>query len=238
MAARPSVADLRVGADVVEHPLVVVADGVPAAADHRVALAGAEAAVHGADVRGLHQRAVGVAVRQPRDRHVLVFFEGVFQLVAGGVLGLPRAGHRLQPDRVVRVGGVDEREVIRRDGELVVAFERADGFQLLVRERQQFAELADGTEGVLGLPAPIVPVMVGGVLPERMTAGSARRFFVVEGAGRRRGERPRVQPGALLRLTHDSYSLQGFGEGRSGRRRAGGGRSSGRRQDRAASETR
>ena len=60
------VADLRVLADVLDHPLVVAADGVPAAADHRGPLARAEAAVHRADVRGDEQHPVGVAVRQAR----------------------------------------------------------------------------------------------------------------------------------------------------------------------------
>ena len=93
------VADLGMLADVLDHPLVVVADRVPAAAVHGRALARAEPAVHGADVRGDQQRPVGIAVRQAGDRRVLVFFERVFQLDAGGARLLERRGHRLQADR-------------------------------------------------------------------------------------------------------------------------------------------
>ena len=128
------VADLRVLADVLDHPLVVAADGVPAAADHGRPLARAEPAIHGADVRGDQQGAVGIAVRQARHRRVLVLFERILQLVAGRVLGLERRGDRLQADRIVGIVGVDQREVVRRDGELVLGLQGADGFEFLVGE--------------------------------------------------------------------------------------------------------
>src|SRR5881392_4007757 len=48
-----------------------------------------------------------VQMRQAAHRHVLVFFEGVFQLVAERVLGFERTGHRLEPNGVVRVVTVD-----------------------------------------------------------------------------------------------------------------------------------
>ena len=85
IAARDDhVADFAVLADVLDHPLVVVAGGVPAVAVHGHPLARAEPAIHGADVRGDQQHAVGIAVRQAGDRRVLVLFERVFQLDAGG----------------------------------------------------------------------------------------------------------------------------------------------------------
>ena len=43
--------------------------------------------------------------------------------------------------------------------------ERADGPQLLGREGEQVAELPGGPDGVLRLPAPVVPVAVGDVGP-------------------------------------------------------------------------
>ena len=97
------VADLGVIADVLDHPSIVARDGVPAAAVHRRALARAEPAVHGADVRRDEQGAIGVAVRQAGDGRVLVLFERVFELGPGGLGQLERRGDRLEPDRI---GGV------------------------------------------------------------------------------------------------------------------------------------
>ena len=77
-------------ADILNHALIVMADGIPAAPHHRRPLARAEAAVHGADVRGHHQRPVRVAVRQARYRRVLVLFQRIFQFEARRVLCLQR----------------------------------------------------------------------------------------------------------------------------------------------------
>ena len=97
-AGDDDVADLGVLADVLDHPLVVAADGVPAAAVHGAPLARAEPAVHGADVRRDQQRAVGVAVRQAGDGRVLVLFQRVFQFVA-------RTGSQLPAARGPTAGG-------------------------------------------------------------------------------------------------------------------------------------
>ena len=128
-AGDDDVADLRMVADVLDHALVVAADGVPAAAHHGGPLARAEAAIHGADVRGDQQGPIRIAVRQARHRRVLVLFERIFQLVPRLVAHLQRRGDRLQANRIVRVVGVDQREVVRRNGELVLGLEGADGFE-------------------------------------------------------------------------------------------------------------
>ena len=88
----------------------------------------------------------------------------------------------MQADRVVGVVRVDEGEVVGRDGELVLGFQGADGLEFLRDEGKQVAELADGADGVLRLPAPVVPVMLGDVAPERMAARLTGRFFVVDAA--------------------------------------------------------
>src|SRR5439155_970402 len=117
---------------------------------------------------------------------------------------------RLETNGIIRVVTVDEREVVRRDGELVLAFERPDGFQLGFGKGEQVAELADGADGVLRLPAPVVPETVGDVLPEGMTTWPRGRLFVVVPAGHRR-DRPGDQPRTRLRFAHRSCSLRGVG---------------------------
>ena len=81
-AGDDDVVNFVVLAHVVDHPLIVVAGAVPAVAVHGHALARAEPAVHRADVRGDHQHPVGIAMRQARDRRILVFFQRIFELLA------------------------------------------------------------------------------------------------------------------------------------------------------------
>ena len=66
-------------ANVVDHPLVVVAGTVPAVAIHGHALPRAEPAVHRANVRRHHQHPIGVAMGQARDRRVLVLFQRILR---------------------------------------------------------------------------------------------------------------------------------------------------------------
>ena len=106
-------------ADVLDHPHVVARDGVPAAALHRRPLARAEAAVHRADVGRHQQGAVGVAVGQAADRRVLVLVERVLLARPRPSRPAPRRGDRLEPDRVVGIEGVDQREVVGGDRQLV-----------------------------------------------------------------------------------------------------------------------
>src|SRR5262249_39594326 len=68
--------------------------------------------------------------------------------------------------------------------QFVLGFEGADGFKLLRGEAEEVAQLADGSNGVLGLPAPVVPQVVWDVLPERM-ARRAWRFIVATFRGGR-----------------------------------------------------
>jgi len=43
--------------------------------------------------------------------------------------------------------------------------------------------LSNRADGVLGLPSPVVPVVIGDVAPERVAPGLTGRFFFIEPAG-------------------------------------------------------
>ncbi len=144
------VVDLGVIADILDHPPVVVRDGPPAAALHRGALARAEPAIHGADMCCHEQRAVGVAVRQAGDGRVLVLIERVILAVGPDSAGqFEWRGDRLEPDRVVRFGGVNQGEVVGRDGELVLRLKCLDGATFVFGEGEQIDELPGVPDGVL-----------------------------------------------------------------------------------------
>src|SRR6185437_7263109 len=62
-------------------------------------------------------------------------------------------------------------------------------------------------DGVLRLPSPVVPQVIGDVAPERMAPGLTGRFFLIESAaGFVNG--PRLEAGALFRFTHRPRCLQ------------------------------
>ena len=124
-AGDDDVADLRVGAHVVDHPAVVTGNCVPAAALHRGALARAKPAIHRANVCGDDERPVRIAVREAGDGGILVFVERVVLAVcAGGAGHFESGGDGLATDRVVRVEGVDQGEVIGGNCELVERLKR------------------------------------------------------------------------------------------------------------------
>ena len=189
-------------ADVIDHAFVVGAHAFPAAAGERGALPRAVPAVHRAVGRGDEQRAIRIPVGEPRHGRILVLFQRVFEFVPGGVLGFQRRGDGLQPDGIGRILRVDEREVVRRDGELVLALEPAECLEFVGSEREECAKLADGPNRVLGLPAPVVPLMGGNIVPEweslrRVLVGRATRGFgffkpVHRGGNRRASERASI----------------------------------------------
>ena len=69
------------------------------------------------------------------------------------------------------------------------------------REGEKVSELSDRADGILGLPPPIVPVVIGNVAPERMALGLTGRFFFLDPTT---GlvDRPGFEPGALFRFVH------------------------------------
>ena len=81
IAARHNhIVNLRMLADVIGHPPIVVAGRIPAVAVQGHPLSGAEPAVHRTtDVRGDHQHRIGTAMGQTRRGRVFVFLQRIFQ---------------------------------------------------------------------------------------------------------------------------------------------------------------
>ena len=179
------VANLRVLANVIDHPLVVFADAFPATARKSRAFAGAVAAIHRAVRRGNHQHAVGVAVREAGYRGILFFFERVFEFEAR--FRFERRGYRLQSDRIGRVRRIDQRKVVGRNGELIIAFQFSQGFEFVGGKGNEIAKLTNGPDRVLGLPSPVVPLVVRHILPCRIASHSTRRLVFLESAHDRKG---------------------------------------------------
>jgi hypothetical protein len=64
------------------------------------------------------------------------------------------------------------------------------------------SQLADRPDGVLGLPAPVVPEVVRHVIPLGMATRLTGRLFLIEAADVG-WELPRFEPGALFGFTHN-----------------------------------
>src|SRR5262249_42148356 len=88
-------------------------------------------------------------------------------------------------------------------------FEGADRFEFFGSKVEESAELTDRADGILGLPAPVVPVVIRDVTPERMASGLTGRLFFLDAAasGLVRG-RPWCEPGTLFRFVHRLRCLQ------------------------------
>ena len=103
--------DLAVGADIVERGIELLARERAPAPDHFAAEA--KAAIDRADMDGLEQHAVGIAVHDARDRTVRLVADRIGHLL-GPRLELSRIGNELARDRVARIGRIDERRRRRR----------------------------------------------------------------------------------------------------------------------------
>ncbi len=130
------------------------------------AAAGAVAAVGGAAVGDEEEDAVGVTMDETWDGHVGVFAAGVGHF--GGVFpGFFDAGDDLAADGAARVGGVDEVEVVGRDGHGQLVAGEQDAGALFFGEHEVLFELSEGGDAVLELPGGGVPLVLGdaGVFP-------------------------------------------------------------------------
>ncbi len=165
VAARDEhVADLGRPAEVLELGLVLLAVEVLG----RVAddpAPGAVAAVARALGRDEHQDPVRVAMDEARDRRVAVLGERVLHH-RGERLLLTAERDDLAPDRVVGVLRVDQADEVGRDvdPELVRG---AEAVALLVGQLQDLLDLLEVVDPVAELPAPVVPLLVGDVGPDR-----------------------------------------------------------------------
>ena len=196
-AADEHVAHLRRPAQVVELRLVLGAVEVLGRVAHD-ARPRAVAAV-GRALRGdEHQHPVGVAVDQARHRRVAVLGERVLHHRREGLL-LAAERDDLAADRVVRVRRVDERDEVRRDvdAELV---RRAEALALLVGQLQDLLDLGQLVDAVGELPAPVVPLLIGNVRPERCAAAHRRHAVRPERSRRVAAVDERFLGGVLVRL--------------------------------------
>ena len=194
------VAHLRGPAQVLELGLMVapieVLGGV--ADDPR---AGAVPAVRGALRRDEHQHPVGVAVDQARDRRVAVLGERVLHH-RGERLLLPAGRDDLAADRVVRVVRVDQADEVGRDvhAELV---RRREPQALVVGQVQDRLDLRKVVDPVTELPAPVVPLLVGDVRPERGATTDGGSTIGAQHTGRVREVDERRLGGARRLLVGD-----------------------------------
>ena len=166
-AADQHVADLRRAAQVVELRLVVLAVEVlgRVADDPRPRAVAAVARALGRDE---HQHPVRVAMHEAGHRGVAVLGERVLHHRGEGLLLAPERDH-LAADRVVGVVGVDQADEVRRDvdPELVGG---AEAGPLLVGQVEDRLDLLEVVDPVAELPAPVVPLLVGNVVPDRGAA--------------------------------------------------------------------
>ena len=180
-AGDQDVADLRRPAQVLELRLVVAAVEVlgRVADDPRPR---AVAAVARALGRDQHQDPVRVAMDEARHRRVAVLGERVLHHRGeGAVLAADRDD--LAADRVVRVVRVDQADEVRRDvdPELVRGGETG---ALVVGQVEDLLDLLEVVDPVAELPAPVVPLRVRDVLPERGAAADGGRAVRPEGPRR------------------------------------------------------
>src|SRR5579883_157975 len=88
-----------------------------------------------------------------------------------------------------------------------MCFQGADRFQFLRGEAEEVPELPNRADGMLRLPAPVIPLGIGHVAPERMASGFTGRFFLLATSWGL-GERPGHEPGTLFGFVHRSRCLQ------------------------------
>ena len=172
VAARDEdVAHLRRPAQVLELGLVVAAVEVlgRVADDPR---SRAVAAVAGALGRDQHQDAIRVAMDEAGHRRVAVLGERVLHHRGEGLV-LATARDDLAADRVVGVLGVDQADEVGRDvdPELVG---RRQAVALVVGQLEDLLDLGEVVDPMAELPAPVVPLRVGDVVPDRRAAADGR----------------------------------------------------------------
>jgi len=106
----------------------------------------------------------------------------------------------LQADGVEGVSDLDQRKVVRREmASLYSASRGADGLDFFRLEGEKLAKLSDGADGVLRLPAPIVPLFLGDVAPEEgWRPGLTGRLFFFVSVFLYLADALRVEPGTPL----------------------------------------
>jgi hypothetical protein len=155
-----------VGDLLVEFGMKIVAAGV---ADEPRARA--VTAIRGAAVGDEEQHAVGIAMHEAGHGRMRIFAARVAHFPRRGVRFLD-ARNDLPADGAMLIRRVNQVEKIRRDGqrELVVRQFRAGEFLRRERGHQPLQLLRRG-DAVFELPAPVVPVGIGNIVPEAAAGG-------------------------------------------------------------------
>ena len=118
---------------------------------------------------------------EARDRRVAVLGERVLHHRGEGLLLAAERDH-LAADRVVRVVGVDQADEVRRDVDPELVLGR-EALALVVGQVQDLGDLLEVVDPVAELPAPVVPLLVRDVLPDRGAAADRRAAVRPEGLG-------------------------------------------------------
>ena len=119
---------------------------------------------------------------EARDRGVAVLGERVLHHPGEGAV-LARGRDDLQADRVVGVLRVDQAHEVGRDIDPELVGHR-EALALLIGQLEDLLDLLEVVDPVAELPAPVVPLLVGDVLPDRGAAADGRRAVRAERAGR------------------------------------------------------
>ena len=134
------------------------------------AAAGAVTAVHGALVSDQQQAAVGIAVGQTGSGGVLILVQGV-QQVGVGLMQLLGGGDGLQTDGIMGITGLDQGQVVGGDGHAQGAQAGLDAFLFLGGQLDVLLQIFQSLDTVLDLPVPVIPLLIGHVGEQDLTAG-------------------------------------------------------------------
>ena len=167
-AAQEDVADFRMGGDVGDLLVVFGMKIITAGVAHQPG-AGAVTAVAGTPVSDQKQHAVGITMHQTGHGRMGILAAGIAHLPRCG-LGFLHAGNHLAADGAIFIGRVNQIEEIRGDTQRQLVVGEGGPGEFLGRERgQEPLQLLNGGDAMLELPAPVIPVGVGNVVPETAT---------------------------------------------------------------------
>ena len=168
-AGQQHVADLGRIADVLDG-LVDLIHGQAGVVLAGEAAAGAVTAVHGALVSDQQQAAVGIAVGQTGSGGVLILVQGI-QQVGVGLVQLLGGGDGLQTDGIMGITGLDQGQVVGGDGHAQGAQAGLDAFLFLGSQLDVLLQIFQSLDTVLDLPVPVIPLLIGHVGEQDLTAG-------------------------------------------------------------------
>ena len=114
----------------------------------------AEAAIDRADVHGLQQHAVGIAVDDALDRRMREVADGIGALLRRDVQ-FRCIRHELAGDGIVRIGSVDQRGHGRADGDGIALGDGLDPGEIFRRDEAGLDELGGRADGADRVQRPV-----------------------------------------------------------------------------------